>query len=213
MSINQNEITVRPANVEDIPALANLLVQLYAAELPGALTAPFAQQSRLLQFTLEAQPMQALQNRFVLCDAKGQILASGMIQLPTLPKFDRAPAGTISAATKILGYRGLGQLLLTVARSQIGVYSQAQADTAFLHSIVVDLQQRGRGLGRSMLNFLEKFAAKQGYQWAALQVLSGNKAAYQLYAHSGYEEIWRAPRWIAFLSWSSCVMRKALKNE
>ncbi|MCC6260073.1 MAG: hypothetical protein IT311_04340, partial [Anaerolineales bacterium] len=52
MSLNQNEITVRPANVEDIPALADLLVQLYAAELPGALTAPFAQQSRLLQFTL-----------------------------------------------------------------------------------------------------------------------------------------------------------------
>ncbi|MCC7118172.1 MAG: GNAT family N-acetyltransferase [Anaerolineales bacterium] len=203
---------IRPAREVDVPKLAELLVQLYAAELPGALTAPLDQQNRLLQFTLEAQPEQALQNRFVLCDASDRILATGMLQLPTLPRFDRAPAGTISMAVKTLGYSGLGQLLLTVARSQIGVYGQRQADTAFLHSIVVDAQQRGRGLGRVMLKALEDFAAGEGCAWAALQVLSGNQAAYQLYSRSGYVEVWQAPRWVALLSWPSCVMRKALKN-
>lgn len=204
--------SVRPATTTDIPTLANLLVQLYMAELPGALKdSSTAQQNRLLQFTLEAQPSRALQNRFVLCDKDDRPLATGMIQFPTEPPFDRAPDGTLRMAAKLLGYRDTGRLLLTVARSRVGVYSQHRTDTALLHSIVVDEQHRGQGLGGAILNALEQSVAKQGYQWAALQVLAGNEAAHRLYLKNGYEDIWHTPRWVAMLSWHSRVMWKALK--
>ncbi|MCC6301144.1 MAG: GNAT family N-acetyltransferase [Anaerolineales bacterium] len=210
-SLQGEAISIRPAKREDIPVLANLLAQLYAAELPGALTGPIAPQSDLLRFTLEAQPTQALKNRYVLCGSDDRALATGMIQFPTEPPFDRAPAGTIQMAAKLLGYRDTGRLLLTVARSRIGVYSQRRTDTALLHSIVVNAERRKQGLGRLILSALERAVAEQGYRWVELQVLAGNESARRLYSQCGYQEIWRTPRWMAALSWSSCAMRKALK--
>lgn len=207
----KDNIIFRPATPADIPILADFLVQLYAAELPGALTGSPAQQSKVLQYTLEAQPEQALQNRFVLCNTNNQVIATGMIQFPTSPPFDRAPAGTISMAAKILGYQALGRLILTVARSRIAVYSELQTDTALLHSIVVDANQRGKGLGRILLTKLEKVITEQGLSWAALQVLEDNKAARHLYTSCGYQDIWHTPSWVTMLSWSSYVMRKELQ--
>ena len=203
-------VTIRPANVDDTPILANLLVQLYAAELPGALVGPLTRQCDLFRFTLETQSEKSLQNRYVLCDVNGCVLATGMIQLPAEPAFERAPAGTIGMAVKLLGYRATGRLLLTVARSRIGVYTQQQTDAALLHSIVVDEQQRGQGLGRIMLETLEQIIVEHGYPWAVLQVLGSNEAARRLYSQQGYQDIWHTPRWVATLSWPSCVMRKAL---
>jgi ribosomal protein S18 acetylase RimI-like enzyme len=204
------EVTIRPAKFDDFPAIAYLLVQLYAAELPGAFIGDLAGQQSLMRFTLEAQPTQSLKNRYVLCDARDQVLATGMIQYPTEPPFDRAPAGTIRMATKLLGYRATERLFLTVARSRIGVYARQESDTALLHSVVVDAQQRRQGLGRTLMDTLEKIIAEQGYPWAVLQVMSDNEAARRLYVHCGYQEIWRSPCWVTMLSWSSCVMRKAL---
>lgn len=203
-------VTVRPAQLNDIPALADLLLQLYAAELPGALTGPLDHQRRLLRFTLETQPTRSLQHRYVLCDTTDRVLATGMIQFPNEPSFERAPAGTVRMATALLGYRAVGRLLLTIARSMIGVRSQRLADTVLLHSIVVDAHYRKQGLGQMMVNQLEQIAIEQGYQWAMLQVLANNEAARHLYQSCGYQEIWRSPRWVAMLSWSSYILRKAL---
>lgn len=207
----QNETTtIRPAEQKDIPALANLLTQLYAAELPGALTGEFEKQVRVMQFTLEAQPRQALKNRFVLCDADGRVQATGMMQLPALPDYDRAPNGTIATALRVLGYRATGQLILTIARSRVGVHSQRQMDSVLLHSVVVNESQRGQGLGLLMLETLEGLAARQGYAWATLQVLADNQSARKLYLRHGYEDIGETPRWAQTLSWKSYIMRKAL---
>lgn len=206
----QETISIRPAESKDFPTLSRLLVQLYMSELPGVFSGSNEDLSRLLQFTLETQPEQALQNRIVLCDSSDSVLASGMIQLPTQPLFDRAPSGTISMATKIIGYRATSRLLFTVARSRIAVYSQNQKDTAVFHSIVVDEKYRRQGLGQILLKALEQNLTKQGYQWASLQVLANNKAARNLYLQNGYEDIWHTPRWVAFLSWHSYAMRKAL---
>lgn len=202
--------TIRPAEVEDIPVLADLLLQLYAAELPGALTGPPAQQSRLMQFTLEVQATQALRNRFVLCK-DNQVLGTGMIQFPTDPPFERAPSGTIAKAIKLVGYRSTGRLLLTVARSMVGIYTQKHPDAALLHSLVVNAQQRGQGLGRILLAALEQKIVEQGYSSALLQVLTSNEAAHRLYLQCGYQDIWTSPRWSALITWPSSVMRKALK--
>src|SRR3712207_4183932 len=97
-------VTIRPARSDDVPVLADLLVHLYAAELPGALTGSPAGQRSLLRFTLEVHPELALQQRYVLCDAADQVVATGMLQYPSAPRFDRAPAGTVRMATTLLGY-------------------------------------------------------------------------------------------------------------
>lgn len=206
-------VTIRPARVDDIPMLADLLRQLYDAELPGALTGAPDHQRRLLRFTLEAQPNQALQHRYVLCNADDQVLATGMIQFPTEPPFERAPAGTVRMAVTLLGYWAVGRLLLTIARSMIGIYPQRLADTVLLHSVVVDARYRGQGLGRCIVNQLEQIATEQGYQAVVLQVLADNAVARRFYLDCGYQEIWCSPRWVTMLNWSSYVLRKALKRE
>lgn len=203
-------LTIRSATSDDFPTLSDLMVQLYAAELPGALTGERALLSRVIRFTLEAQPAQALLNRYILADADGQTLATGMIQFPTIPPFDRAPDGTIAMALRTLGYRATGRLLLTVARSRVAVHVQHQADTALVHSYVVDERQRGQGFGRVMLNALEQKMTEAGCQWSELQVLAGNTVARNLYIRSGYKDVGRPPRWAEMLSWPSYVMRKAL---
>jgi GNAT superfamily N-acetyltransferase len=204
--------TVRPARVADLPVLADLLVQLYAAELPGALTGAPAAQRRLLHFTLAAQPTQALQQRYVLCDAAAHVVATGMLQFPTQPPFDRAPAGTLRLATRLLGYRAAGHLLLTVARSQVGVAHPPLREAVLVHSVVVDARRRGQGLGHTLMEALEQQAREHGAEWAVLQVLAANVAARRFYLQRGYEEVWRTPRWRAALSWPSYVMRKALPH-
>jgi ribosomal protein S18 acetylase RimI-like enzyme len=201
---------VRPARSDDIRVLGDLLVQLYAAELPGALIGSIEGQRSVLRFTLEAQPALALRHRYVLCNAADQVLATGMIQFPTEPAFERAPAGTVRTAMRLLGYRATARLLLTVARSLIGVYSQRSPDTVLLHSVVVDAQHRRQGLGHSMMDTLERIAAEQGYQWAVLQVLADNHGARHLYLERGYQDIGRTPRWVDWLSWPSFIMRKGL---
>ncbi len=205
--------TFRPARVDDVPVLADLLVQLYAAELPGALTGSPTGQRSLLRFTLEANPLLALRQRYVLCDAADQVVATGMIQVPTEPPFERAPTGTVRMATTLLGYRAAARLLLTVARSQLGVYHQRQADAVLVHSVVVDARHRGQGLGHRLMDGVEHLAAAQGYGWVRLQVLADNAAARRLYRQRGYQEVWSTPRWQAALSWPSYVLQKALPRD
>ena len=203
-------LTIRPARLTDLPALADLLVQLYGAELPDALTGAPSRQRSLLRFTLDAQPTRALQHRYVLCDAGDTVLATGMLHRPTEPPFERAPAGTIRMAMALLGYRATWRLLLTVGRSLLGVDHTQRTDTVLIHSVVVDERSRGQGLGHTLMDALEHIATTHGYQRAWLQVLSTNTAARRLYVHRGYQDVWEAPRWVAALSWSSAVMEKAL---
>ena len=74
--------TVRPATQADIPDLARLIVELYQAEMPGALTGPLEKQIELLRFTLEANGDRAVHHRYVLCNERGTVIGTGMIEFP-----------------------------------------------------------------------------------------------------------------------------------
>lgn len=205
-------VTIRPATQEDFPAIARLLIQLYTAELPGALRGPIQEQQELLHFTLAAKQDQGLQGRTVACDRAGNVVATATVEYPGSTPYDRAPDGTISQAVKRIGYGATARLLMVVARSMVPVPRPHTPDAVWVHSIVVDKAARGQGIGQAMMSNLEQQAHAAGYQTAWLQVLAMNQPARRLYRQLGYTDVWTTPRWQQLLTWPSYLMRKVLAS-
>ncbi len=203
-------ITFRRATRDDFPAIAALLVQLYAVELPGALVEPRSRYAPLLQWTLEAKDEQGLRDRFVVCGADGTVVASAALERPAGVRYDRAPNGTIKRALALLGYGATAKLLKVVAQSMIGVQRPTMPDAVGLHSVIVDQAQRGRGIGIVLMREMEREAASLGYAAMWLQVLASNQPARALYQRVGYEVVWLSPQWAGAISWPTHIMRKSL---
>lgn len=203
-------ITIRPATRDDFPAIARLLRQLYAVELPGALRGAPAAQQALLEFTLAAKANQGLQGRYVACDVAGNVVATATVEYPGTTPYDRAPDGTISQAIKRIGYGATARLLLVVARSLVPVPRPQTPDAVWLHSVVVDEASRGQGIGQAIMTTVEAQAAAAGYQRAWLQVLQMNQPAQRLYQQLGYTVAWSTPRWQHLLTWPSSLLVKPL---
>jgi len=204
---------LRAANFADLLQIASLIVQLYDIEIPGALSGAPEKKRDLLQYTLEANGEKALLQRYVICDREGRVAATGMLQFPSDPAFERAPAGTVQQALSLLGARHAARLLFTVAKSLLAVYDQRHPEAALIHSVVVDEPYRGRGLGRMLMDELERTAAGHGYRFARLQVLADNEAARRLYLQRGYQDIWHSPAWVSAFTWATYVMQKPLIRE
>ncbi|GAB4542067.1 MAG: GNAT family N-acetyltransferase [Anaerolineales bacterium] len=201
---------VHPAALSDIPRIAQLIQELYQAELPGALSGSASGQLELFEFTLQANGESALKNRYMLRDESGQTLGSGMIEFPREGGFERAPNGTIAKAFRAIGFFATLKLLGTVARSLLGVHRGQDLNSALIHSVVVVEAARGAGAGSALMNHLEGEIRARGLKRARLQVLANNLAALRFYARRGYKEIWRLSGWRAALSWASLIMEKEL---
>jgi GNAT superfamily N-acetyltransferase len=193
-----------------VPAIASLLVELYAAELPGALRGSRAGQERLLAFTLAAKQGQGLRGRLVAVDTAGVVVGTAAMDRPDAPPYERAPGGTVRRAIHEIGVGPTARLLLTVARSLIAVQRPVMADAIGVHSVVVDRRHRGQGVGRALMAAVEEQTRQHGFQAAWLQVLAQNQPARQLYERLGYSEVWASPRWAQLLTWPSAVLRKQL---
>ncbi|NTV63884.1 MAG: GNAT family N-acetyltransferase [Oscillochloris sp.] len=208
--LTDQALVIRPAEHQDLPQIAKLLVQLYASELPGALVGPHQAQQALLLFVLNAYGGQGLRRRYVLVDHADSVQATAAIQLPDEPTFERAPKGTIRQALTCLGLRNTAQLLLVVIRSMLVAPHQRPPNSALLHSLVVDERQRGKGLGSMMMDKLEAEVRTANYQTATLQVLDSNQTAYQLYRRRGYQVFWSSPAYLHALTWPTHLMHKPL---
>ncbi len=202
--------SVRPARPEDLETISDLLTQLYAAELPGALAGSRAKQAELLRFTLETKSQQGLRHRYVLSDQHGAVLASAALDMPGEPAYERAPDGTVATALRLLGVRHTLRLLLTVARSMLITPKERPAGSALLHSVVVDEQQRGQGLGRVLMQEIETKVRASGLNTIVLQVLVANQPAQHFYHALGYQTYWRSPGYLSALSWPICMLRKEI---
>lgn len=116
-------------------------------------------------------------------------------------------ARTNAAAARELrvpdGVPGPGQHIGRVLRDGVPVgylwIGPADVDPRrwWVSNVVVDEDQRGRGLGRRTMLLAEEIAREQGATSLGLNVFATNDAARHLYASLDYEE-------------SSVVMRKAL---
>ncbi len=204
-----NRVAVRPATATDLPDLARLMVDLYQAELPGALTGPRAGREELLAYTLQANGAVAFRNRFVVC-AGERVLGTGMIQFPDEPVYERAPRGTLMTAFRAIGVGPSLRLLLTVARSLVTIYRDRDRNSGLIHSVVVSADARGKGVGRLLMAALEAQIRDHGLPRACLQVLASNTAAQRLYYRLGYRVIWQTTGWQTTVGWPSLVMAKEL---
>ncbi|WP_322510863.1 GNAT family N-acetyltransferase [Chloroflexus sp.] len=203
--------TIRPATSADVPDVARLIVELYHAELPGALSGARAGQERLLAYTLHANGAAALAHRYVVCDEQQRVIGTGMLQFPGEPVFERAPRGTIAAALREIGFLPTLTLAAVVARTLFGVYRHDDPQSALIHSVVVTAAARGHGAGQALMATLEEQIRARAIPRARLQVLASNTGAQRFYHRLGYREVWRLTGWRARLGWPSLVMEKRIE--
>lgn len=203
-------LTMRPAEASDLGRIAELLVQLYEAELPSILLGAPDKQAELIHFTLSARDFQGLRYRYVLCEQDGKIVGTAGLELPNGPYYERAPNGTVAKAFQLLGFRPALRLFTAILR-QMCTGPRPEPDQAvLLHSFVIDKAQRGKGYGRTGLAMIEEEVGRLGFGEIYLEVLAENTSARRLYQNAGYKDFWQSPLWTKAIRWPGFLMLKRL---
>lgn len=95
-------------------------------------------------------------------------------------------------------YEQDGQLLATaiINHRQMDSYAKGNwkvkandDEVMVLHTLVVDPDFSGRGIGKEIVAYYERYAKEQGCKDLRMDTQAKNKAARNLYHHLGYEEI------------------------
>ena len=92
--------------------------------------------------------------------------------------------------------------LLNVIRFLFGMWILDEEYTStdcYIEHIAVSEEVRGKGIGKQMLVFAEKFAKEQGFQCLTLNVTSRNTKAIQLYETLGFNIKSKISSWLSEL--------------
>jgi ribosomal protein S18 acetylase RimI-like enzyme len=108
-------------------------------------------------------------------------------------------------AYTLLGYANATRMVGTLARSMVAHAPPLPAGHAYVHGVVVDQEQRGRGLGQAIMQGLEGQLREAG-----LAGVIDNTSARRLYERLGYRVVGRSPRWLDRLTFPTNTMLKAL---
>jgi ribosomal protein S18 acetylase RimI-like enzyme len=200
---------VRAAAAADLDALSRLLVQLYAFELPGMLRGDVGVQRQLARRLLSSTP---LGHRYVLV-RHGAIVGMGSFATQDAPR-PSTPPGVMLAFPSVMGVRGALASYAGVLRGLLTVAAPPTADEAQIHSVVIDADSRGEGLGALLMEHLEREAARAGKRRVVLQVIAANGAARRFYRSRGFVEDGPAHgRRRSALAYPSVLMHKDLASE
>lgn len=210
--LETNTFTIRPSRGEDIPAVADLLLQLYHAEIPGALRGPMEGQRTLMRHIL-GRGRAALFRQYVAVDRQGAVLATASLRLGYDRVLGDLPERTLSIMFREIGlFNGLRLFGLLLRRSLTPDLPLA-AQSAFLHSVVVDQRMRGQGLGTWLIQSIEQIAFHDGARTMQLRVVVGNHDAKRLYQHLGYRVIGRTPPVLGWITIPTELMHKTLVSS
>jgi ribosomal-protein-alanine N-acetyltransferase len=88
--------------------------------------------------------------------------------------------------------------------------SRLVEDEAEILSVAVVKRQRGRGLGRQLLNLHLRRIAGLGGRTIFLEVDEHNVAALRLYQHAGFQEVSRRPGYYAGTGATALILRRHL---
>ncbi|GAB4193739.1 MAG: hypothetical protein OHK0022_08960 [Roseiflexaceae bacterium] len=213
MSTPDATITLRPAQASDCTALADLLVQLYHAEMPGVLRGTLEDQRAFVHELLSVGGLGGWAGRSMVYDASGALVGTAGIYFPGEPQIVSVPPDIFLIAWRTLGPTNAVMMLANMVRAMFAGGSGLPPSTAYIHSVVVDTRVRGRGIGQALLAELERAAAERGVRAVQLRVIIGNEAARRLYLRQGYHVVGRTPRWIAPLTFATETMHKTLAPE
>jgi ribosomal protein S18 acetylase RimI-like enzyme len=201
-------LTLRPAEASDLPQIAELLVQLYEAELPSILLGSREKQAELIYFTLSARNFQGLRHRYVLCDQDCKVIGTAGLELPNGPYYERAPDGTVAKAFQLLGVGPALRLFTAILRQMCTGPRPEPPQAVLLHSFVIDKARRINGYGRAGLAMIEEEVQRLGFDEIYLEVLAENTPARRLYQGAGYNDIWQSPLWTKPIRWPCFLMLK-----
>ncbi|HEU4327531.1 MAG TPA: GNAT family N-acetyltransferase [Roseiflexaceae bacterium] len=213
MSTPHETVTLRPAQADDCAALADLLVQLYHAEMPGVLRGTPEGQRAFVSALLSVGGLGGWTGRSMVYDSDGALVGTAGMYLPGEPQIISVPPGIFLLAWRSLGPANALVMITSMARAVFSGGSGLPPSTAYIHSVVVDQRARGRGVGQALLAELERSAAERGARAVQLRVIVGNEPARRLYLRQGYRVVGRTPRWIAPLTFPTETMHKTLAPE
>jgi ribosomal protein S18 acetylase RimI-like enzyme len=201
-------VHVRPTVPADRDAVARLLVQLYAFEVPGMMRGAEPARTELARRIVAATPAGL---RFVL-ERDGVIVGMGSIGTSQEPRPSTPPKVVLQAPAVLGPVHGL-RTIVGAARGVLSVAAPPAANEAQLHSLVVDRRYRGQGLGGLLLARLEDEALARGRTHAVLQVVTSNRTAQDFYRSRGYQPVADPPVGIRrVLGYPTIVMHKDLQQ-
>ena len=203
-------LTFRPAIWHDLDTIIDLIVQLYHAELPGALRGPLDGQRQLIRHIVERGGIEGLRGRYVIANEQGVVLGSASIRTATDPEMPTLPAGTVKASINALGVGGTLLLFGTLLRATLLPELRIETGHAYIHSVVVGKEHRGSGIGSELMNGIEAIARERGLQHSTLRVVIGNDGARRLYERLGYKVVDRSPPWMDWITFPTELMTKPL---
>lgn len=196
--------TIRAATPQDVEALSELLVELYAHELPGMLHGPHRARVALTRRLLVAAPLGL---RYVVEEA-GAVVATGGIATTEEPRPQTPASAVLSAPLHMDPVRAV-RTVAGAVRGVLTIAGPPAGDEVLIHSVVVAATHRGRGLGGVVMEHLEGEGRRRGKTRAILQVISANTGARTFYRSLGYAERDAATR---RLGYPSVLMEKPLRT-
>lgn len=203
-------VTLRPATPADAPAMAELIVQLYHAEVPGVLSGPSDGQLRLFRYLIEYELAHSARGRYLATSASGQIVGTASLRHAGEAGGSVLPPGIIGMAAQSLGWIDTLRMLGNLARASLLTETPLRPGEAYIYSVAVLEGLRGRGIGRQLMEQVEEQARKAGAYATLLRVIVGNQGARRLYTRLGYRTIGRTPVWADWLTFPTELMRKEL---
>jgi GNAT superfamily N-acetyltransferase len=190
-----------PAMWSDLDVLADMMVQLYNAELPVSMSGPIEGQRALMRYFIEQSGPEGMRGRYVAVDDGGTIVGSAALRMHGDPDIGVLPSGSLGAAVRYLGLLNAVQLFTTMLRAAFAPETRLEPQSAYIHSVVIDAALRGQGFGRLLMAAIEQVARERNARTCVLRVISGNTAARQLYLQIGYQPIPRAQPWMEWTDW------------
>ncbi|MCX7792617.1 MAG: GNAT family N-acetyltransferase [Chloroflexaceae bacterium] len=204
-------VTLRPATSTDAGTLAELVVQLFHAEMPGVLRGPRAGQVQLMRHLVEHELASGVRGRFVALDASGNVVGSASIRLYGDVSTVNLPRGTLTLAIRCLGPLNTLILIGSMLRAALVGETRLRPGECYIYSVVVAEDQRGRGIGDAIMERIEDQARGMGASIAYLRVISSNQPARRLYLRRGYQIVARTSPFAGRISIPSELMRKDLR--
>ncbi|MBE6046001.1 MAG: GNAT family N-acetyltransferase [Clostridiales bacterium] len=170
-----NNVIIRKATAEDIPAIAAIYDEIHTREEAGEVTTGWLRGVYPVQKTAE--------------DA----VARGDMYVQVVSGDDAAGSDSVVADGRVVGTAILNQLQVDVYADGEWQYPAEDSEVMVIHTLIISRKTDLKGLGSDFLAYYEAFALEHGCKYLRLDTNARNAAARAFYKRHGYTEIGIVP--------------------